>query len=43
MSISEHKIKEINNSTGFSEDLIEKVIRLEELLQDIFRHPYLFG
>ena len=41
LSISEHRIKEINNSTGFSEDLIEKVIRLEELLQDIFRHPYL--
>lgn len=41
LSISEYRIKEINNSTGFSEDLIEKVIRLEELLQDIFRHPYL--
>jgi predicted nucleotidyltransferase component of viral defense system len=41
LSINEYKIKEINNSTGFSEDLIEKVIRLEELLQDIFRHPYL--
>ena len=41
LSISEQRIKEINNSTGFSEDLIEKVIRLEELLQDIFRHPYL--
>lgn len=41
LSINEYKIKEINNSTGFSEDLIEKVMRLEELLQDIFRHPYL--
>jgi len=41
LSISEHRIKDINNYTGFSGDLIEKVIRLEELLQDIFRHPYL--
>jgi len=41
LNISESRIKEINNSTGFSENLIEKVIRLEELLQEIFRHPYL--
>lgn len=41
LNISERRIKEINNSTGFNEDLIEKAIRLEELLQDIFRHPYL--
>ena len=41
LSISDYKIKEINNSTGFNEDLIEKVLRLEELLEDIFKHPYL--
>jgi len=32
LNISLRRVKEINNSTGFSEDLIEKVIRLEELL-----------
>lgn len=41
LSISEYMVKDINNSTGFNEDLIEKVLRLEELLRDIFRHPYL--
>ena len=41
LSISEYRVKDIKNFTGFNEDLIEKVLRLEELLRDIFRHPYL--
>ncbi len=40
-NISSRRIQDINNSTGFSEDIIEKVIRLEDLLKEIFRHPYL--
>ncbi|MGA1841644.1 MAG: nucleotidyl transferase AbiEii/AbiGii toxin family protein [bacterium] len=41
LNISKRILEEINNSTGFNEDLIEKVLRLEGLLQDIFRHPFL--
>ncbi|MFH1453340.1 MAG: nucleotidyl transferase AbiEii/AbiGii toxin family protein [Armatimonadota bacterium] len=41
MNISERRIKDINNFTSFSGNLIEKVLRLEDLLKDIFRHPYL--
>lgn len=41
MNISKSRVEEINNSTGFSEDIIEKVIHLEEILKDIFKHPYL--
>lgn len=35
------RVKEIGDRTGFREDIIEKVIRLENLMLDIFAHPYL--
>jgi predicted nucleotidyltransferase component of viral defense system len=41
LNISERRLKEISNTTGFNEDLIEKMLRLEALLRDIFRHPFL--
>lgn len=41
MSISSERLREINPQTGFNENIIEKAIHLEELLREIFRHPYL--
>ena len=39
--LSLRRVKEIGENTGFREDIIEKVIRLEKLIYDIFAHPYL--
>lgn len=41
LNISKNKIIEISNYIGFNEGLIEKILRLEDLLKDIYRHPYL--
>jgi len=41
LSLSESRLQSISDTTGHSADLIEKVLKIEELLQDIFRHPFL--
>jgi len=41
LRISLTRLKELNNVTGFDEGLIEKALRLEDLLKEIFQHPYL--
>ena len=39
--LSKRRVESINEDKGFREDIIEKVLRLEELTSDIFEHPYL--
>lgn len=39
--ITENLLQTIANRTGFRKDLIEKIIRMNDLMFDIFSHPYL--
>ena len=39
--LSKRRVEDISEDKGFREDIIEKVLRLEELMSDIFAHPYL--
>ncbi len=39
--ISKRRVEDISKNKGFREDIIEEILRLEELMSDIFAHPYL--
>lgn len=39
--ITEKSLQTIADRTGFRKDLVEKIIRMNNLMSDIFRHPYL--
>ena len=39
--IKENLLQTISDNTGFRKDVIEKIIRMNDLMIDIFRHPYL--
>ncbi len=41
LGITESLIQAIADRTGFRTDLIDKIIRMNDLMYDIFRHPYL--
>jgi hypothetical protein len=41
MSVSRETVLSIAAETGFRSDMVEKVLRLLDLLAEIGRHPYL--